>query len=176
MKRILAIAAASMLCLAAYATDSASTILNQAYASAAKENKNVLVLFHASWCGWCHRLDDFLEKSDEGKKVTNAFVVVHLDVLENGEKKSLENAGGEDLMKKWDGENSGLPFMVVLDKKGKKLADSNRIKGDQKTNTGYPAAPEEIGHFMKLLSQNSKLSQADRDSIQKWLVENAPKG
>ena len=36
---------------------SATEILNEANAQAAKENKNVFVIFHASWCGWCHKMD-----------------------------------------------------------------------------------------------------------------------
>lgn len=175
MRRIAALLALTVLSCAALATDSAADVMKQAYARAGKEHKNVLVLFHASWCGWCHRLDAFLDKQPEGKKVMDAYVVVHLDVLEQPEKADLENAGAEEMMKAWDGEKSGLPFMVVLDAKGKKLMDSNRVKGDQKTNTGYPAAPEEIGHFMTILSKTSKLSKNEQASIQKWLTDNAPK-
>ena len=36
---------------------SAKEILSEAYSLAAKENKKVFIMFHASWCGWCHRMD-----------------------------------------------------------------------------------------------------------------------
>ena len=37
--------------------DSASTILAKAYKQAAAEKKNVMVIFHASWCGWCKKME-----------------------------------------------------------------------------------------------------------------------
>lgn len=36
---------------------SATEILNEANSRAAKENKNVFVIFHASWCGWYQKMD-----------------------------------------------------------------------------------------------------------------------
>jgi len=34
---------------------STDVLLKKAYAQAAKQHKNVIVLFHASWCGWCKK-------------------------------------------------------------------------------------------------------------------------
>ena len=175
MKRFcitLTLFALAAMCMAA---DTAEAVMKKAYQDAAKQNKNVLVVFHASWCGWCHRFDDFLTKSDEGKKVASSYVLVHLDVLESEEKKSEENAGGEEMMNNWGGKDAGIPFMVVLDKHGKKLADSNRETGKPSTNMGYPAAKEEIAHFMGLLDKTTKLSASEKAKIRTWLVTNAPK-
>ena len=108
------------------------------------------------------------------KLIGDNYVVVKLDVMENPDKKDLENAGGMNLMREWNGEKSGLPFMVVLDANGKKLADSNRL-GTQGTNIGYPAKPEEIAHFMKMLKSAPKMSAAQRLQIEAWLKEHAPK-
>ncbi len=114
----------------------------------------------------------FLADNEAGKIMSDSFVIVRLDVQEQGEKKALENEGGEDLMRKWHG--SGLPFMVILDPKGKVLADTNLVTGKE-TNIGYPAKPEEIEHFMKMMGQAPHMSEAQKAQIKAWLVEHAPK-
>jgi len=101
--------------------------------------------------------------------MTSSFVVVHLDVNESPNKKDLENEGGEALMTGWHG--SGLPFMVVLDPAGKVLTDSN-LNGN---NIGYPAKPEEIAQFMKMLDSAPRMSKAAKEQIRTWLVSHAPK-
>jgi hypothetical protein len=81
-------------------------------------------------------------------------VIVKLDVLERPEKKAeLENPGAEALRVEYGGERSGVPFFVFLNDQGKKLADSNALPGGQ--NIGYPAKPEEITAFQKLLKQTA---------------------
>ena len=35
----------------------ANEVLQEAYQQAAREKKNVFLMFHASWCGWCHKMD-----------------------------------------------------------------------------------------------------------------------
>lgn len=174
MKRF-ALLLAAFLTLTAVAVagePSASEVLGKAQAQAQQSHKKVMVIFHASWCGWCKKLDAFLADETMARLMNDNFVIVHLDVLENPDKKSLENAGGEDLLKQWNGE--GLPFTVVLDAKGSVVADSNLEKG-KSSNIGYPAKPEEIAHFMKMLKTAPRLSVADRGKIESWLTAHAPK-
>ena len=38
----------------------AAEVLAAALKTAGEQKKNVLLMFHASWCGWCHRMDTSL--------------------------------------------------------------------------------------------------------------------
>ena len=100
-------------------------------------------------------------------------MIVRLDVMERGEKKSLENDGADKLMKELGGAESGLPFFAILDAKGKKLADANALPGGK--NIGYPSAPEEIVAFEEILKRTApKLSSAERGRLITHLQKTAP--
>jgi hypothetical protein len=104
------------------------------------------------------------------------FVVTHLDVLENPDKKSEENAGGEMVMEKLGGKNAGLPFTAVVSPSGKLIVNSNEKEEGTAGNIGYPAAPNEVAHFIEMLKLGApKMTAAQREDIRKWLVGHAPK-
>lgn len=154
---------------------SAKTVLTKAQTQAKAEKKNVMVIFHASWCGWCHKLDDFLADPEMGKLMKANFVIQHLDVLENGDKKALENEGGLTYMETFGGKDAGLPFTAITDANGKMLVNSSRT-GKPTGNIGYPAAPEEIAHFMVMLRKSApRLKAGELQKIENWLKEHAPK-
>ncbi len=138
--------------------ESTASILDQAYNKAKIENKNVFVLFHASWCGWCKKLDANMNEVSTKKLFNDNFVIVHLDVLERGNKKSLETPGGIDFLKKHNGGEAGLPFFLIFDAYGKKLADAFNEKGQ---NLGCPATVEEVAVFTKILKKTSTLSDEE---------------
>src|SRR6185503_6247231 len=92
---------------------SASEILMEATARAAKENKKVFVIFHASWCGWCHRMDKIMNNDSCKKLFDNNFVVCHLVVMESENNKQLENPGGKELLEKYNGKDKGIPFWLI---------------------------------------------------------------
>jgi len=173
-------AIAILLALAAFCVANeppAAAVLAKAQTQAKAEKKKVMVIFHASWCGWCKKLDVFLADPEMNKLMKDNYVIVHLDVLESDAQKKLENEGGLEVMKQLQGENAGLPFTGVTDANGKMLINSNRTQKDPKTNIGYPAAPEEIAHFIQMLKTTApRLSDADRGKIEAWLKAHAPKG
>lgn len=153
----------------------ADSILKASYKEAKASDKNVFLIFHASWCSWCKRLDKAMQ-SDELKKIfEDNFIITQLDVQERGDKiKELENSGGRDIMKDLGGEKSGLPFYVFLDAAGKKLADSNVMPENQ--NIGYPGNEEEIAAFGRILKASAKhLSNENYSAIIDYLKKNAPK-
>jgi len=132
----------------------AETILDSALKNASSSGRNVFLIFHATWCSWCKRLDAALSNPEVKKVFDDSYIVTHLDVLERGDKKqTMENPGGEDLMKSLGGEKSGLPFYVILDGTGKKLIDSDIMPG--KGNIGFPGSPEEIAAFEQVLKQTA---------------------
>jgi len=153
----------------------AQQMLTKSLGTTAKQHKPTLVIFHATWCGWCHRLDDLMAQPPIKKIFDKNFVVLHLDVMENGEKVAqYENPGGKDLMTKLGGEKSGLPYYAWLDEKGSKLADSNAMPKD--ANIGYPGSAQEIDTFMALIKKTAPhLTAADETTLHDALVKNMPK-
>lgn len=141
----------------ATAQESASAIMDKAYAQAAKENKKVFIMFHASWCGWCKKMDKNMTGDACAKLFNDNYVTAHIVVKESPKNKNLENPGGEDLIKKFKGEQAGLPFWVITDAKGAMQADSFDSKGE---NLGCPSSPEEVAEFVTKLKKTSKLSAA----------------
>jgi thioredoxin-related protein len=152
----------------------AEGILTSALQQADASQKNVLLLFHASWCGWCKRLDAILEDPAVKEAMEENYVIARLDVLESGGKvETLENPGGKEIMKKLGGEQSGLPFYVFLDAKGKKLADSNVMPKNQ--NIGYPGSVEEIAAFENLLKKTAlHMTESQRAAVVALLKTKAP--
>ncbi|TSJ37211.1 thioredoxin family protein [Mucilaginibacter corticis] len=154
-------------------------VLKQAYVQAKKEHKNVLLMFHASWCGWCKKMDASLNDPSCKKFIDDNYVVTQLDVLEQPAKANLENPGSLDQLKAFKGEKSGLPFWVILDAKGKLLADSQiRPKGASLDtpgeSMGCPAQESEVAYFAQILKSTSKLNDEQLAVISKRFALNKP--
>ena len=148
---------------------SADEILKEARAKAAKENKKVMVIFHASWCGWCHKMDTSLNDPSVKNFFDKNYVITHLTIAESPDKKNLENPGAEELNKKWGGENQGIPFWVIMDKDGNILADA-LMQPDK--SVGCPATTEEVAHFIKVLKKTSSISDEQVAAVEKRFRRN----
>lgn len=149
----------------------ASVIMDEAYSQASRENKKVMVIFHASWCGWCHRMDSIMNMPETKAFFDNNFVIKHLVVQESKNKKDLENPGADEIMKQYNGAGAGIPYWLIFNAKGKLLADSRMPSVDKKTgkkikaNVGCPANPEEVAYFIGLLKKTTQLKGAELQVI-----------
>lgn len=99
-------------------------IMENAIKVAKKENKAVFLIFHASWCGWCKKMDAAMNDDSCKEYFNNSFVTIHMVVKESKENKHLENPGADELLAKYKGDRSGIPFWLIFDNKGGLIADS----------------------------------------------------
>lgn len=157
-------------------TPSSDEILKKAYEQAASEHKNVFVIFHASWCGWCHKMDKSMNDVACKQFFDDNYIIVHLVVDESKDKKPLENYGANELRAKYYGDGLGIPFWLVFDKDGKLLSDSKiRAAGENAEkgkNTGCPATAEEVAFFIDVVKNTSTLNTLQLEIIRKRFREN----
>lgn len=151
-----------------FAQEKAEVILNNSLIEAKKENKNVLLVFHASWCQWCKLMEKNMNLPETKPLFEKNYITTYLNVQERGEKKALENPGGGAMMNRYKGSSAGLPFWLVLNSKGEVLVDSFNEKGE---NLGSPATSEEVDVFLNKLRRTSKLTQEELQTIQKVFVK-----
>lgn len=144
-------------------------VLNSVYAKAATKNKKIILIFHASWCGWCRKMDSSLADAAVKPLIDKNYEIAHLTVYESPTKKQLENPGALEWLQKNGGADEGLPYWFVLDKKGEVLADS---KYEPKKNTGCPASEEEVAYFLTVLKKTSSLTNEELDVIKKRFRKN----
>ena len=158
------------------AAQSANDLFDRAQTQAQAENKDILMVFSASWCGPCHLYEHFLQ--DPQMKAINdrAFVVVRIDVGEEfGHDHSHVNTpGGTELRTALGAVGEpGFPFIVITSPSGKPIVNSYR-KGKTDANVGYPAAPEEIDWYIKMLKDVPAISPADLVATRDWLKQHNP--
>lgn len=144
------------------AQEKASVVLDKAYKQAKKENKKVLLVFHASWCTWCKKMEKNMEADAVKALFHDNYVITYLTVQESPKNQHLNNSGSDEVLKKYKGDKQGIPFWVILDAKGNLLEDSFNAKGE---NLGCPATLDEVMEFNAKLKRTSKLNDKDLDAI-----------
>ena len=159
---------------AASTPPSADEIIKQACTEAAATHKKVMVLFHASWCTWCHKLDTLMASAECKPLFDQSFITCHLTIAESPDKRDQENPGAEDLYAKYADKNSGIPFFLIMTPDGAVIADS-RIKptgakpGSSGDNIGYPGSKEEIKYFLRVLHETTALTPDQLKTIREKL-------
>lgn len=140
-----------------------SQILNKAFEQAKTENKNVFIMFHASWCGWCKKMDASIKSEAINDFFNENYIIEHLVVKESKDKKHLENPGADEILSKYGGDKSGIPYWLIFNSKGNLLADSKMSENElvlkeEGTNIGCPGTQEEVEAFIYKLKETSNLT------------------
>jgi thioredoxin-related protein len=141
----------------------AKHVLDEALARGSSDDKRVLLTFGAPWCGWCHHLHNWMAQPEIAAILDRDFVIAQVDVD--------RMTGGKEIQKRYQPATSGgIPWFAILDAQGKSLVTSDGPKG----NIGYPAAPEEIDHFLAMVKgQGRRIDAHQLDQLRKSLEENA---
>jgi hypothetical protein len=112
--------------------------IKHALAQAAKEHKNVLIVFGANWCYDCHVLDLAFHRPDLAGVLARSYEVVHIDVGEGDKNQDIMEQYGVPMKK-------GIPALAVLDSKGS-LLYSQRGGEFEKARS---LAPEDLLAFLQ---------------------------
>lgn len=157
--------------------DPVGKVLDDAYKLAGKKDKNVMIVFHASWCGWCKKFEASINDPSCKDFFDKHFVIKYLDILEKTDKKNIENPGAIVFYNKSGGQGGGIPFFLIFDKNKNLLADSKiKAEGDGPDkplqNIGCPASDEEVAAFIKILEKAARITPAEKTAIMERFKKN----
>jgi thioredoxin-related protein len=143
------------------APEDAHRLLEEALSRATSDDKRVFLTFGAPWCGWCHRLRDWLDQPEVAAILSRDFIVTRVDID--------RSKGGKEVMSSYRGARSGgIPWYTILDTNGKSLATADGPQG----NIGYPFKPEEIDLFVGLIKGQARhIDEPQLQTLRRSLVE-----
>src|SRR5258706_3902415 len=97
----------------------AKEVLDEALASAKRENKEVFLVFGGTGCAWCKVLDRFLEWPEVKPIFAKYFVVAHLQLGDD----VTSNPGAADIHSRYKADG-GVPYHLFLKSDGTLIVDS----------------------------------------------------
>lgn len=123
----------------------AKDVRSAAFAQAKGDGKMVFLHFGAPWCGFCHRLENWMAQPEIATLLAKDFVDVKIDLdrMTGGKAvyaAELAAAGCKE---------TGIPWFVFSDADGKQLANSDGPEG----SIGFPSSRDEIALFAKMLEK-----------------------
>jgi len=156
---------------------SVENIIQQTCEKAGRENKNAYIIFHASWCVWCHRLDSSINDPSCAKFFRDHFVIQHITAFEIDEKEKLNNPGWKQFLTTHHLIDQGIPAWFIFDKDGTLLADSQKRSpgagfDKEGSNIGCPANGQEVDYFIEILKKVASLSAEDEQAIRSRFLKN----
>jgi thioredoxin-related protein len=159
-------------------TQTADRLLRAAEATAHSQQKNVLLMFSASWCAPCHRLQSFLVDPAIRPIFDRYFVKL---IVISGERpndtRHQNTPGAEQLLDSLHDTDTNLPLIVMLSSSGKVIVDSVRpVYGPSNihANIGYPESPSGIDWFLEMLRRAApSLTSNESSTVQNWLRQHS---
>jgi len=121
-----------------YPTRDAHQQIQEALALAARERKNLLLVFGADWCYDCHVLDKAFHRPDVAVVLNANYELVNIDIGEGN--KNLDLAAHYEVPL-----NRGVPAVAVLDSTGKLLYSQQSGEWER----ARALAPEDLVQFLK---------------------------
>lgn len=138
----------------------ANAILSIALTQANTENKLVFLHFGAPWCGWCHKMEDWMAEPATDAILRKAFVDLKID--------TDRMIGGEELLKKYCEKQGGIPWFAFVSAKDEVIVNSDGPKG----NVGFPSEDFEIDHFASMLEETKRFTKEQLATLTDSLVAN----
>jgi thiol:disulfide interchange protein len=140
---------------------SAESILSEGLARAREENKRVFLHFGAPWCGWCHRLEDWMAREKVASILGKDFVDVKID--------TDRTIGGQDVLKRYtEGKSTGIPWYAIIDPDGSVVVTSSYPT----ENIGHPSKPAEIAAFAEMLAKATvKITPQELETLKASLTQ-----
>ncbi len=135
-----------------------SIILDEVYEQAKLEDKNVLIIFKASWCKWCEVLEKNLNNEIVKSLMDANYITINLTVKESKDNRHLDTPGAHLLLDKYMGKKAGLPFWLIFDKNRGLIGNSF---GERGKNMGSPSSKKEVEDFKNVLKKTSKLTDEE---------------
>ncbi len=128
------------------AASDARRVLDEALAQAASAEKAVFLHFGGPGCGWCVRLTALLSREDVSEILARDYVVIEIDID--------RMKGAPEVIERYSpgGFSGGIPWYLILDRRGKALITSDGPEG----NVGYPIQPRGIDHFLSMIEKTSR--------------------
>jgi hypothetical protein len=170
-RSLLAGAAATLLIGAeSQAEEAAAAVVLREARAAADDGKRLMLVFHASWCVWCGRMDAMLTDPDAASRLAPHFRILHLRAQERADvERAKQLDGADEVYLRYARPGAGLPFVAILDTAAEPVATS--FLGGDGDNFGFPVKDFELDGFDAMLATAAPaMSGEDRAALREACV------